>query len=186
MTSLLWNNLLLFGSSSQIIYSHYLSLESESIESKDFVYPHSEEECHHADPCPKPKHAQTDAESVKKSCKGPGFCWICGFDCTWTTPRTNPWKCQVMFHWSVEVSGCKLLQGLSCSSESDAVSSRLFNYPVRISIGIGACTSIMAVYNAAKRAAGAMGTSWHLLKAGWKSWMPSVSSRPIEVIQFNG
>lgn len=33
-----------------------------------------------------------------------------------------------------------------------------------ISIGIGACTSIMAVYNAAKRAAGAMGTSWHLLK----------------------
>lgn len=111
MTSLLWKNLLLFGSSSQIIYSHYLSLESESIESKDFVYPHSEEECHHADPCPKPKNAQTDAESVKKSCKGPGFCWICGFDCTWTTPRTNPWKCQVMFHWSVEVSGCKLFQG---------------------------------------------------------------------------
>lgn len=97
MTSLLRNNLLLFGSSSQIIYSHYPSLESESIESKDFVYPHSEEECHHADPCPKPKHAQTDAESVKKSCEGPGFCWICGFDCTWTTPRTNPWKCQWRF-----------------------------------------------------------------------------------------
>ncbi|CAL1172368.1 unnamed protein product, partial [Cladocopium goreaui] len=33
-----------------------------------------------------------------------------------------------------------------------------------LSIAIGACTSIMAVYNAAKRMAGAMGTSWNVLK----------------------
>ena len=36
---------------------------------------------------------------------------------------------------------------------------------MRLSIAIGACTSIMAVYNAAKRMAGAMGTSWNVLKA---------------------
>ncbi|CAJ1374166.1 unnamed protein product [Effrenium voratum] len=38
------------------------------------------------------------------------------------------------------------------------------NAVMLLSIAVGACTSVLAVYNAAKRAAGAVGTSWQLLK----------------------